>query len=473
MQEVLANVLQIQKNPVKEILSAKPESKKDAINFKELLESSTKTEKEPEAQNPEEKNVSFVREAETVQNPKQKLSQKNVQNADESKLKPASFSVAKKPNFQVDEKSFSDNFSFDAGFFPQEENAIFASLDLNDENGFSVLSFTENAVPQEENISLQNIDLEKEVISFADEKTENLQEENAVLQNNFFATSVETKTESSVSLSDDSSFDTALLASGQEVAEKPILKEEKNLVSQEKNLFKGTKNQNKKEVILEVPEEGKMLFSVVDERTKIEEKDVKIALEAKNDVSLASGEQKFTQGFQDILSSDSQSAAANGSVFQEMLSNQIAFSAEDFVKAGNMVLRDNNSGTINLILRPESLGNVKINLELSDKILEAHITVQSKEAYEAFKQNLSSLKQAFQENGFDSARFDLNLADSAFSSGAFAQSSGKEQGGDKFFSARAYGDFAEGSDSALSLESQNPSEAQYAAISDYKIDVVA
>ena len=113
---------------------------------------------------------------------------------------------------------------------------------------------------------------------------------------------------------------------------------------------------------------------------------------------------------QNITSSSTQTAAANGSNFQSMLTNAIQENAPDFVKAGNIVLRDGNQGTINLILKPEALGNVKISLSLSDKVITGQITVQTKEAYEAFKDSIDALRNAFAQNGFEAQGFDLNYA---------------------------------------------------------------
>jgi len=116
------------------------------------------------------------------------------------------------------------------------------------------------------------------------------------------------------------------------------------------------------------------------------------------------------QAQKNILTSDSQSASANGSTFQAMLTNQIQNNASDIVKAGSIVLKDNNQGTINLIMHPESLGNVKINLSLDDKSISGKIIVSSQEAYNAFKESIDSLKQAFSQSGFDVNSFDLSFS---------------------------------------------------------------
>lgn len=116
------------------------------------------------------------------------------------------------------------------------------------------------------------------------------------------------------------------------------------------------------------------------------------------------------QAQKNIASLDTQSAASVNSNFQAMLENQITENAADFVKAGNIVLKDNNVGNINLILHPENLGNVKINLELTDKIITGKIIVSSQEAFNAFSSTQDSLRNAFIENGFDNASFDISFA---------------------------------------------------------------
>jgi flagellar hook-length control protein FliK len=101
--------------------------------------------------------------------------------------------------------------------------------------------------------------------------------------------------------------------------------------------------------------------------------------------------------------------AENGQSFASMLSQELRGNAADLVKTGSIVLRNNNEGLIRLTLHPESLGNVKISLELSDdKRISGKIVVSSREAYEAFNENLDGLSKAFVDGGFESAGFDLS-----------------------------------------------------------------
>lgn len=96
--------------------------------------------------------------------------------------------------------------------------------------------------------------------------------------------------------------------------------------------------------------------------------------------------------------------------FSELLSSQLQESAPDFVRAGNIILRDNDAGEIKLLLHPDSLGDVKIDLQLSDKALSGKIVVATKAAFDAFSNSSASLKEAFVASGFESADFDLSFA---------------------------------------------------------------
>ena len=162
-----------------------------------------------------------------------------------------------------------------------------------------------------------------------------------------------------------------------------------------------------------------------------------------------------------ITSANTQTAAAHGSNFQAMLANAVQENAPDFVKAGSIVLRDGNQGAINVILRPESLGNVKISLSLSDKVITGQITVQSQEAYNAFRDSIDTLRAAFAQSGFEAQGFDLSFAGGQ----QFAQSQQDWQNPE--FAVRAdksYGDFVTGE-----VESDM---ADY-AVSDYGVNIVA
>lgn len=237
-------------------------------------------------------------------------------------------------------------------------------------------------------------------------------------------------------------------------------------VSQDDELLTGTLENSgqKKESVFTVfdnrsnDEKAAALEEASPLKIKVSEKD-----SSSVDMTLNLGQQHASQN---ITSSTSQAAAADGSTFQQMLSQTIQHNAPEFVKAGNIVLRDNSNGSINMILKPESLGNVKVSLQLSDKVITGQIVVATKEAFEAFKENLDTLRQAFQQSGFENAQFELSFADNS-QSGAFAGQQTPQHQMDQFLSNRAYSRF-------VPVETDSSStDSRYYDTSDSRVDVVA
>lgn len=173
-----------------------------------------------------------------------------------------------------------------------------------------------------------------------------------------------------------------------------------------------------------------------------EKKEISLSMQQQNENNVQMTMELAAKAQENITASSAQVAGASGSDFQAMLSNAVQENAPDFVKAGNIVLKDSNQGTINLILRPEGLGNVKISLNLDDKNLSAQITVQTKEAMDAFRESISSLKQAFTESGFETGSFDLNFSNNQDQQG-FAQSGGQGQNQQNIgiLAQKSYGEF--------------------------------
>lgn len=152
------------------------------------------------------------------------------------------------------------------------------------------------------------------------------------------------------------------------------------------------------------------------------------------------------------INSSSQTVSDSNSVFQKMVSQAVVENVPEFVKAGNIVLKDGNQGNINLILHPEKLGNVKIALSLSEKVITASITVHSAEAFEAMREGIDALKSAFADSGFETGEFNLQ-----FSNGeTFAQSNGghnADNSGAFFHAEREYSDYVASSSSVLVSDS--------------------
>ena len=83
----------------------------------------------------------------------------------------------------------------------------------------------------------------------------------------------------------------------------------------------------------------------------------------------------------------------------------------DIVRQAQVLLREGGEGTIRLSLKPESLGKVKIHLEMAENKITGKIVVESGEALRAFEHEIDSLEQTFRGGGFDGASLSLELAE--------------------------------------------------------------
>ena len=133
--------------------------------------------------------------------------------------------------------------------------------------------------------------------------------------------------------------------------------------------------------------------------------------------------------------------------FRSMLAERLrdAWNGE-IVQSARVVLRDGDAGTIRMRLKPESLGNVKIELNLAENNISGRILVESDEAKSAFERNMSHLSDAFMQSGFTSAR--LEVAVGGGSGGS--RDSRRDDGSGPFFSERLRGVVGSTADPATS-----------------------
>jgi hypothetical protein len=124
--------------------------------------------------------------------------------------------------------------------------------------------------------------------------------------------------------------------------------------------------------------------------------DLSVELKGENrgsESASSGGEKTLTQAFEDILA-------------RELHQNLNG----DIVRHASVILRDGGEGLIRLSLKPDTLGNVKIRLEMTENKITGHIVVESDEALRAFEREIGALEQAFKDSGFDSANLDMSLA---------------------------------------------------------------
>lgn len=442
---------------VKKIPTAKSEAKEPS--FKEMVESASK--KDLADNSPSKEKVQKVSNAsdEPDANSVEEKPSTEVQNSSSAVF--ASFAVVQEPSVQAESSvnlDFQTELSSDSEILPSSEQLAFLrSEDFSLENKTDDFSAENNFF-----LSL------KEMQNLQAAQNLSVDEPGKFLKNikpaGHFSSSDEKLSLVSLQSSPD---ETAVLQNSAELSQLGI-----SLESGEKkpDFFKLELSSSDGKGAKEVPSLFENIFTVTDERS-VEQKIADFKSEMKSDYSEQDNSLNLSLSLsetakQNILSSNNQTAGASGSTFQQMLSQQIQFNAPDFVRAGNIVLQDNNSGSINMILKPENLGNVKINLHLSDNVITGQITVNSKEAFDAFKQNLETLKQAFQNSGFENANLSLSYADT--SSGSFAQGE-RQQSSEQFFSNKVYGDYA----SSAEISGAASSQAAYSADSDRKISVVA
>jgi hypothetical protein len=102
--------------------------------------------------------------------------------------------------------------------------------------------------------------------------------------------------------------------------------------------------------------------------------------------------------------------AAGEERFDQILSRELNGGLQaDIIKQAAIVLRDGGEGTIKLSLQPQTLGKVKIHLEMAENKVSGHIFVETEEALRVFEREIRSLEQGFRDSGFGEVSFSTAL----------------------------------------------------------------
>ena len=126
------------------------------------------------------------------------------------------------------------------------------------------------------------------------------------------------------------------------------------------------------------------------------------------------------------LSAKNGKESASGRSFEDALARELRSGlSTDIVRDASIIVRDGGEGTIRLALRPASLGNVKIRLEMAENKITGHIIVESSEALRAFERELPVLEKAFKDSGFSETNLQMSLAQDGWN---FSPGGGRQEG---------------------------------------------
>jgi len=79
------------------------------------------------------------------------------------------------------------------------------------------------------------------------------------------------------------------------------------------------------------------------------------------------------------------------------------------VDQARVVLKDQNAGEIRMTLFPESLGKVKVSLNLNDNTLAGQIFVENQTVKDVFQSNMDGLLQAFSDGGWNDVSLQVSV----------------------------------------------------------------
>jgi len=199
--------------------------------------------------------------------------------------------------------------------------------------------------------------------------------------------------------------------------------ETKDIRAEEQAALKKTpekESRGRLDVIRNRSRRDRVAFDIQDFRTPSADKnahvrvnaglDTRVQGESTREITLELRLPSQGQSSQAVTQANTSWESKAGTALENMLARELHQNFNgDIVRHASMALRNGGEGTIRLALKPESLGNVKIHLEMAENKITGHIVVESEEAMNAFKKEIASLEQAFRDSGYENAELDLSL----------------------------------------------------------------
>ena len=108
----------------------------------------------------------------------------------------------------------------------------------------------------------------------------------------------------------------------------------------------------------------------------------------------------------DIKPQNAPAAPRDAAAFQQFLIDK---GYGQLVDQARIVLKDNSAGEIRMTLHPESLGKVKVALNLSDGSLAGQIFVENQTVKDVFQANMDGLMQAFRDGGWNTLSLQVSV----------------------------------------------------------------
>ncbi|MDC7228576.1 MAG: flagellar hook-length control protein FliK [Spirochaetales bacterium] len=122
-------------------------------------------------------------------------------------------------------------------------------------------------------------------------------------------------------------------------------------------------------------------------------------------------------------------AKADTRIFQSNVLSQLKDDVNSqIVKQAGIVVKGNGTGEIKLVMKPESLGKVRIQLSLNDNHIAGRIIVENNIVREIFESNLENLYKAFGSEGFENGGLEVSVQGQGHNAGANGRRQGRGPG---------------------------------------------